>query len=177
MTTSLKKSVAVAVIHGAVVLSVWANYAWQQRSLPRAWARAAPYDPYDVLRGRYVQLRVTAAVEPGTPLGGLSGQGRLFVQGGRLHLAPAECCVGFSAGSASRNEITISQPVRFYIPENIPDPSRLEPGDELWVEVTVPPDAAPRPLQMARKKKDGSWIPLRLDPGETTGATSGAGTK
>ena len=159
----MRKSLAVAIIHAAIVLSVWANYAWQQRNLPRAWTKAVPYDPYDLLRGRYVQIRITTLVDPGTHPDGGAGKGRLFVQGGRLHLQPAECCVLFLSGRLNGAEVTLTDPVRFYIPEGIPDPSRLEPGDELWVELSVPADAAPRPVQLARKKKDGSWLPMRLD--------------
>lgn len=38
----MRKSIAVRSIHAAIVLSVWLNYAWQQTTLPRAWARTAP---------------------------------------------------------------------------------------------------------------------------------------
>ena len=35
----------------------------------------------------------------------------------------------------------------------------LKRGGELWIEVTVPPDGPPRPIQVALKQ-DGVWKPL-----------------
>jgi hypothetical protein len=53
----------------------------------------------------------------------------------------------------------IDEPVNFYIAN---DASRLLPiktGQELWIEVTVPSQGPPRPLQLALKQ-DGAWKPL-----------------
>lgn len=158
----MRKSIAVGIVHAAIVLGVWLNYAWQQRTLPRAWARTAPYDPYDLMRGRYVQLRVLAIKEASTDQTRGSGWGELFIEGGRLHIREAGYCPIYYRQGAERGEVHLAEPVRFYIPEGIPDPSRLEPGDELWVELSVPKVDEPRPVQLARKKKDGSWMPLRL---------------
>jgi len=41
------------------------------------------------------------------------------------------------------------------------DPSWLKAGQELWVEVTVPPKGPPRPLQLALKD-NGVWKPLNF---------------
>jgi hypothetical protein len=60
---------------------------------------------------------------------------------------------------ASCTEMRIDTPVDFYLAEHAADPSRLGPGEELWVEVTVPPNGPPRPLQLARKE-GGAWRPL-----------------
>jgi hypothetical protein len=53
----------------------------------------------------------------------------------------------------------LDQPVDFYISEHAADPSRLNAGEELWIEVTVPPIGPPRPIQLALKQ-NGSWKPL-----------------
>lgn len=53
----------------------------------------------------------------------------------------------------------LQQPVDFYIAEHAADPSRLQKGQELWMEVTVPPIGPPRPLQLALKDNAG-WKPL-----------------
>jgi hypothetical protein len=53
----------------------------------------------------------------------------------------------------------LDEPVDFYIAEHAADPTRLKPGQELWIEVTVPPQGPPRPLQLALKQ-DGVWKPL-----------------
>ena len=46
-----------------------------------------------------------------------------------------------------------------FIPELVPDPSRRAPGEELWVEVTLPRRGPPRPIRLA-VKKDGGFTPL-----------------
>ncbi|MEI9811940.1 MAG: GDYXXLXY domain-containing protein [Acidobacteriota bacterium] len=51
--------------------------------------------------------------------------------------------------------------VVYFIPEGVPDPSRLEPGEELWAEVSVPEKGLPRPIQLA-VKKNGLITPLQL---------------
>jgi uncharacterized membrane-anchored protein len=53
----------------------------------------------------------------------------------------------------------LDEPVDFYIAEHAADPTPLQPGQELWIEVTVPPQGPPRPIQLALKQ-DGAWKPL-----------------
>ena len=60
---------------------------------------------------------------------------------------------------AACDQMRITQPVDFYIPEHATDPTRLKAGQELWIEVTVPPKGPPRPLQLALKD-NGAWKPL-----------------
>lgn len=60
---------------------------------------------------------------------------------------------------ASCEQMRLSQPVDFYIAEHATDPTRLRHGQELWIEVTVPPKGPPRPLQLALKD-NGAWKPL-----------------
>ena len=60
---------------------------------------------------------------------------------------------------SSCDAMRLSQPVDFYIAEHAADPTRLKPGQELWIEVTVPPQGLPRPLQLALKQ-EGAWKPL-----------------
>ncbi|MGP8174704.1 MAG: hypothetical protein ACLP7O_09180 [Terracidiphilus sp.] len=55
--------------------------------------------------------------------------------------------------------LRIVEPVDFYIAEHAVDPTPLKPGQELWIEVTVPPKGPPRPIQLALKQ-DGAWKPL-----------------
>jgi len=49
----------------------------------------------------------------------------------------------------------------FFVGEHAQSPLPLKPGEELWVEVTVPPQGPPRPIQMALKD-NGAWRPLAL---------------
>ena len=60
---------------------------------------------------------------------------------------------------ASCQDLRLAAPVDFYIAEHAADPSRLQPGQELWIEVTIPPQGPPRPLQLALKQ-NGAWKPL-----------------
>lgn len=57
------------------------------------------------------------------------------------------------------DQLNLSDPVDFYIPDNATDPTRLKPGQQLWIEVTLPPKGPPRPLQLALKD-NGAWTPL-----------------
>ena len=50
-------------------------------------------------------------------------------------------------------------PVAFFIPEHIPDPSFRPKGEELWVEVSVPKKGPPRPIRLG-VKKDNVLTPL-----------------
>jgi hypothetical protein len=43
-------------------------------------------------------------------------------------------------------------PVAFFIPEHVPDPSLRAPGEELWVEATLPPNAPARPIRIGVKR-------------------------
>ena len=57
------------------------------------------------------------------------------------------------------DQMRLTNAVDFYIAEHATDPTRLKPGQELWIEVTVPPKGPPRPLQLALKD-NGAWKPL-----------------
>jgi hypothetical protein len=68
--------------------------------------------------------------------------------------------VGVTAGpDSSCDAMRLDEPVDFYIAEHAADPTRLMPGQELWIEVTVPPQGPPRPTQLALKQ-EGAWKPL-----------------
>jgi hypothetical protein len=61
-------------------------------------------------------------------------------------------------GSAC-DALRIDEPVDFYIAEHAVDPTPVKQGQELWIEVTVPPKGPPRPIQLALKQ-EGAWKPL-----------------
>jgi hypothetical protein len=56
-------------------------------------------------------------------------------------------------------EMRLDRSVDFYIGEHAAVPSASGFGQQLWVEVTVPPQGPPRPLQLALKDK-GVWKSL-----------------
>jgi hypothetical protein len=53
----------------------------------------------------------------------------------------------------------LDTPVDFYLAEHAQSPLPLKAGQELWVEVTIPPNGPPRPTQLALKD-NGAWKPL-----------------
>jgi hypothetical protein len=61
--------------------------------------------------------------------------------------------------NATCDQMRLDQPVNFYIAEHAQSPLPLKQGDELWIEVTVPPKGPPRPIQLALKQ-GGAWKPL-----------------
>ncbi len=190
-----KTSIILLVIQLALVSSIAAKYFYQRSTCPKAWTRAAAYDPNMVMRGRYLSLRLTVdgcqstlpsalrATFPrnadGTtkPTGFTVNNGQypitfranLKVEKNRLlairipeaDLRSKGVSVTAQSGS-SCNDLYIDQPVDFYIAEHAADPTRLREGQELWIEVTVPPKGPPRPLQLALKD-NGAWKPLAFE--------------
>jgi len=56
----------------------------------------------------------------------------------------------------------LDTPVAFFIPEDVPDPSRRASGEQLWVEATIPKEGTPRPIRLGVKKGDGPIAPLEV---------------
>lgn len=93
-------------------------------------------------------------------------QARLAVRDNRLtviRVPDSETTTGTQTVTAPPgapcDQMRLSNPVDFYIPEHANDPSWVKPGQQLWIEVTVPPKGPPRPLQLALKD-NGVWKPL-----------------
>jgi hypothetical protein len=60
------------------------------------------------------------------------------------------------------NSVHLSSVEEYFIPDTAKSPFPLKPGQELWVEVTVPPSGPPRPIQLALSSEAG-WQPLKFD--------------
>lgn len=58
--------------------------------------------------------------------------------------------------------IAVSEPVFFFIPEHALI-RRIERGEELWAEVTVPKQGPPRPICLGVKHSSGDITPLRFE--------------
>ena len=187
-----KTSIILLVIQLALVSSIAGKYFYQRSTCPRAWTRAAAYDPNMVMRGRYLSLRLTVdgcqstlpsalrATFPrnadGTtkPTGftvndeqyPITFRANLKVEKNKLlairipeaDLRSKGVNVTAMPGSPC-DALRLQQPVDFYIAEHAADPTALKQGQELWIEVTVPPKGTPRPLQLALKD-NGAWKPL-----------------
>jgi hypothetical protein len=91
---------------------------------------------------------------------------KLKVEGGKLvairipegDSQPGGQMVSAWPGSSCEN-LRLDTPVDFYIAEHAVSPTPVKAGEELWIEVTVPPTGPPRPIQLALKE-NGSWKPL-----------------
>jgi hypothetical protein len=154
----LYRGIAVALVQCLIVLSVAGKYALDRERLPRAWVKAAT-DASLPVRGRYLNLRLEVTGPPET--GGQWMSAQLWVQDGRLVATPVLAGTGVTVWRFDDRPWVIQEPVAFFISEHVPDPSRLVPGEELWVEVSVPRKGPPRPLRLG-VKKDGVLTPLEL---------------
>ena len=146
---------AVAVLQCLLVLSVAGKYAIDRERLPRAWAKTGPVDPNLPVRGRYLSLWVEVE---GANLQA-SGRVQLRVENNQLVAAPSPTGLMVTRGRDGHR--VLMEPVAFFLPEHAADPSRREPGEELWVEVSVPGKGGPRPLRLG-VKKDGVLTPLHI---------------
>lgn len=182
-------SLALLIFQVLLVSSVAAKYEYQRWRCPRVWTRAGGYDPQLPLRGRYLNLQlrvdgcqstlpsakaaqfprdVSGAVRPGPFSIGPAVQfpADLKVDNNRLEAIrihdperePAGQMVNGWAGQ-SCHEMTLEDPVYFYISDKAPQILPLKSGQELWIEVTVPPKGPPRPIQLALKE-NSAWKPL-----------------
>lgn len=167
------RGLLIAALHVALVSSLGAKLLYDRATRPRVWVRAAPYDPELPIRGRYVSIRLqmvgmgfavpTAWDKEGHPRAGYSSA-RLEVQNGQLVAVYSDRSSDTSVRVSfpdSVARVTLAEPVAFFIPEHIPDPSRRAAGEELWVEVTVPRKGPPRPIRLA-VVKNGVFTPLNI---------------
>ena len=161
ITTAMRKGLIVAACHIAIVSSLGVKLLADRATRPRVWARTAPVDPNLPIRGRYVRLRVE--VDPGA---GLESDGAwlpvaLSAKDGRLTAThdPDSHVYARATRRGGERVADLIEPVAYFIPEHAVDPSRRQPGEELWVEVTVPRAGGPRPIRLG-VKKDGVLTPL-----------------
>jgi uncharacterized membrane-anchored protein len=166
----LLKGVLLAVLQLAIVFSLAGKMLYDRATRPRVWVKTAPVDPDLPIRGRYVSLRLEVQ---GTNL--FTGRGaeyawqmdpvELRVENDQLVAVRTNGDTGNRVRPAqppSTAPAVLYEPVAYFIPENIPDPSRRAQGEELWVEVTVPKKGPPRPIRLG-VKKDGKLTPLEIN--------------
>jgi hypothetical protein len=162
--TPLTKGLLVGAAQVLLVAGVGARFLFDHAVYQRVWVRTAPVDPDLPVRGRYVSLRAIVDARPPqavTPDGGATFAARLAIENDRLvAIADEAGWQNVTGARCGRDPCwTLSRPLAYFIPEGVADPSRREPGEELWVEVTVPPKGAPRPLQLG-VKSGGNLEPL-----------------
>ena len=145
--TPAYRGLAILGLQCALVLSVAGKYAWDRDRLPRVWANATPVDPDLPIRGRYVTMQLR--VEPGDRRDDTL-MVRLSAENGKL-VAHSDPKGTHMIWRRSPDVWVLTEPVAYFLPEHAPDPSRRQPGQELWVEVSVPPNGPPRPIRLMVK--------------------------
>lgn len=178
----LVKGLLLAALQLAIVLSLAGKMLYDRATRPRVWVKTAPVDPYLPIRGRYVRLRLEVLgkdlLEKGQEWS--EGNVELRVENDQLVAVRSEKDTGnrvvplrrrfMAQGPPPATQQTpfdterpqLLEPVAFFIPEHIVDPSRRAQGEELWVEVTVPKKGPPRPIRLG-VKKDGKLTPLEIN--------------
>ncbi len=161
-----RAGVALAMVHVALIGLLGLKLLADRSAMPRAWARTLPYDPSLPIRGRYVRLSLEMPLASRS--GNADGKGslavRLEAEDGRLQAVADGGSGGRAATLAAGAGVpraVLVEPVAFFIPEHIPDPSVRLPGEELWAEVTIPRRGPPRPIRLA-VRKNGALTPLEL---------------
>jgi uncharacterized membrane-anchored protein len=140
-------------------LSVQVTVDGCQSTLLSAEQAAMPHDKDGLPSGKMYIVRAPQQVQ---------FEARLRVQGNTLEAIRIPEAQNQTEGQmvmanpgSKCNEMQLETPVDFYIPEHAADPTPSKRGQELWVEVTVPPNGPPRPVQLALKD-NGAWTPLSL---------------
>jgi hypothetical protein len=182
------KGLAVALIHIVIVSSLGAKMLYDRRTRPRVWARTAPYDPDLPIRGRYLSLQVevhpvdipkpeqpsdrkswrwwqapAVAVTLAKENDQLVARKIPEISGAEAYRLDQDAVVFRSIGPDAPIRAVLREPVLFFIPEGLIDPTRRAPGEEVWVELTLPKKGPPRPIRLAVKKQDGTFTPLQIN--------------
>jgi len=138
--------------------------------LPRAWALARPDTSRPAAHGRYLRIHVVPALDAGLAPKLDTVNGRTFVRpapvalearNGRLlaHEAPSSRVHLGYPGTEREGEPVLRPALDVYVPATDGSAAALLKQPELWVEVSVPRQGAPRPLRMGTMK-DGRIVPI-----------------
>ena len=110
---------------------------------------SANQQPYSIRAQQYPLFPARLAVKQGKLIAVRVPAGHQSASDQMISALPGVSC----------ESMRLSVPVEFFIAEHASSPLPLRPGSELWIDVTVPPQGPPRPLQLAIKQ--GSvWKPL-----------------
>jgi hypothetical protein len=169
-----QKGLLVGILQVALVASLGAKLRWDRARLPRGWAPVTVYDPDLVIRGRYLRFTLmvkaegmagSAEARRNSIYSGSYGNVQLISENGRLAAIPSKELTGLSVYNISDGPDgrtgSLSGAVLYFIPEHTQFASRRAPGEQLWIEVTIPKKGPPRPIRLAIKKGD-TFTPLDL---------------
>lgn len=161
---ALTKGLILGALQLLILAGIGVKFMLDRANYPRVWALTVPYDPDLPIRGRYVRLAAVVEHEE------LGHKDPLQMQ--RVRLAASEGKLVAVADENGKHWLNkracagqpcwvLTEPLAYFIPEHVADPSRRKPGEELWVEVTVPPQGPPRPIRLGVKAQ-GKLEPLIL---------------
>ncbi len=169
---NISKGLIVTLLHVLIICSLAGKLLYDRATRPRVWVKTGAVDPDLPIRGRYLTLSLEVQV-PTEELYKGNDRGT-YPQGVDLAVEHGQLVAHSSADSSrlyvfmanrprSRPEsqtipLMLTPPVDFFLPEHGVVP-RLEAGDELWAEVTVPKKGPPRPIALALKR-GSEWQPL-----------------
>jgi hypothetical protein len=163
--TAPRAGIALAIVHVMLVGSLGLKLLADRARLPHGWARTVPFDPDLPIRGRYVRLRLEVPLADGSDSAraGEYRNVRLQTAGDRLQgVLEDDGPLRVRLDSTAHGLVAgLEDPVAFFIPEHIPDPSLRSAGEELWAEVTVPSRGPPRPIRLG-VQRDGALTPLDI---------------
>ena len=170
-----QKGFLVAIVHVLIVLTLGGKLLYDRAHRPRVWVRTAPVDPDLPIRGRYLTLSLQVhapglpvkqpeypanAVRPKQPMPEYYYENvELSVMNGELMAHKTDTNTEMRVWRQPQQDTFMLTPsVAFFVPEHAETP-RLNRGDELWAEVTIPRKGPPRPIQLA-VKRGTQWTPL-----------------
>jgi hypothetical protein len=163
----MKKSFIVAFVHLIIVLSLGGKLLYDRHYRPRVWVRAASFDPSLPIRGRYAALSAQVRA-PWTEDKSQTYRDSVALseENGELVARKSAADTGITISRLPNTRLpagyaTLDEPLLFFLPEHVSDPSWVQRGQELWVEVTLPRKGPPRPIQLALKD-EGGWHPLNI---------------
>ncbi len=174
-----RRGLGLALLQAGLLLSLAGQLLLDRVTRPRGWIRTEPVDPHLPIRGRYVDLALVIPAPAGAPEAGPSGAPVVLrAKDGQVRAEPAGAATprsrslqafpgaswtpGASPGPAPAQLWRLEPSVAFFIPPEVADPSRRPPGEQLWVEVTLPAEGPPRPIRLGVKRGSGPIIPLAL---------------
>lgn len=178
---TLRKGLAVALLHALIVCSLGAKLLYDRSHRPRVWVPVANYDPDLPIRGRYLSLN------PVVPAEGISiekvGSTSTDKYGKPVfweHAVPDRCDLVWRGGvltaqANSQGEYTVFlngppdhkrlvvavyTQTPFFVPEHF-DMQEIRASRELWMEASIPRKGPPRPIRLA-SKKNGVLVPFDI---------------
>jgi len=182
----MRTGTALFAIQLLLVLSVAGKFYYERHTRPRVWVRATQYDPELPIRGRYMDLRLVADscalphdkqhFDGGYPIDkedrspgswdwkvtATAQDGKLILKDDEYTRPPSEVGDVYSRENEPCDRATFTPGLEFFIPDTARRAVVPKPGQELWVEVTVPASGPPRPIQLAVSDSTG-FHPLHLD--------------